>query len=57
MITENKAASPIPIRGRPVLSIQMVMVRPMMPGASRRGGGPAASARAATGRSANSANR
>jgi hypothetical protein len=55
--SENIAIRPKPIRGRPELTIQMVMVRPMMPGANRCGGSPAASAWAATGRSANSANR
>ena len=56
-ISENSAVRPKPIMGRPELTVQMVMVRPMMPGASRCGGFPAASAMAATGRSANSANR
>ena len=34
----------IPMTGTPDPSSHTVMVRPMMPGASRRGGGPASSA-------------
>ena len=51
--TKN-AIIPMPMTGSPELSIHTVMMRPMIPGANRRGAGPAASACAATGRSVNS---
>ncbi len=38
------AISAMPITGTPEPSSHTIMVRPMMPGASRRGGGPASSA-------------
>ena len=43
-ISENRAVKPNPTIGNPELIIQIVMVRPMMPGARRCGGSPAASA-------------
>ena len=51
------AASRMPSTGTPEPSAHTVIVRPMMPGAKRCGGGPTSSACAATGRSANSVNR
>ena len=47
----------MPIIGMPEHSVHTVRVRPMIPGARRRGGGPMANACAATGRNANSADR
>ena len=56
-ISVISAASRMPSTGTPDPSAHTSMVRPMMPGANRRGGAPASSAWAATGRSANSVNR
>ena len=53
----KNAISAMPMTGTPEPSSHTIMVRPMMPGVSRRGGRPASSACAATGRSANSVNR
>ena len=53
----KKATSAIPMAGIPEPTNQTIMVRPMMPDVSRRGGRPASSAWAATGRSANSVSR
>ena len=47
----------MPISGIPEANTQTVIVRPMIPGARRCGGWSAASAWAATGRRASSANR
>ena len=55
--SENTAVRPMPMTGTPEPSIHTTIVRPMMPGARRCGGGPAASASAATGRMANSVKR
>ncbi|RFZ70621.1 hypothetical protein DL240490_01267 [Mycobacterium marinum] len=47
----------MPTRGPPDPSSHTIIVRPMIPGAKRCGGGAASSACAATGRSANSVSR
>ena len=51
------AESRMPSTGTPDPSAHTSMVRPMTPGANRRGGGPTSRACAATGLRANSVNR
>jgi hypothetical protein len=56
-VREKTAASRTPSTGTPEPSALTIMMRPITPGANRRGGGPASRACAATGRRANSVNR